>query len=310
MDATLILNPASGDSVPNAEKAPHIQEALAAGGMPTNLVYTSEEKSAADLAREAVARGAECVIVGGGDGTVSLVAAELAGNKAKFGVLPLGTYNNIATSIGMPADLDEACAILARGRTRQIDVGQKDGGGLFFEAAGAGLDAELFPIGHAIKEKRWANFATALRQMVTYEEKAFTLTFDRTVGEAISTLHPHRYRRLVLGEKHLRVKGLFVVVANGPYYGSNLSIAPEAKLDDGLLTVCVYRRFTKWELMRHFWGIAGGKYRYSPKVMNFHVREVNLESAEPLPVHGDGEVIGETPVQFRSVEKALTVLSP
>ena len=145
--------------------------------------------------------------------------------------------------------------------------------------------------------------------MATFEERIFTLTFDRTVKEA-APLHHHEHSRRTLNEKSIRVKALFVVVANGPYYGNNLTVAPEARLDDGLLTVSVYRRFGKWELIRHFWGISGGKYRYSPKVKTFHAAEVRMESASELPVHGDGEVIEKTPAVFRALPKALTVLAP
>jgi len=305
MQATLILNPASGDSTPNEQKAPRFGEILAGGGIAAEVEFISKDRTAGQIARDSVNRGTPLIIAGGGDGTVSPIAAELVGRQTALSVLPLGTYNNIARSLGMPPDAEEACRAIAASEIRAIDVGRAEGGRLFFEAAGVGLDAALFPAGHALKEGRWFNFFRALKLATGYHEQEFTLTFDRAVNDA-----RHETRRNDAAQRSIRVRALFVVVANGPYYGSGFTIAPTARLDDGLLSVNIYRRFTKWELLRHFWSISGGKRRYSPKVKTFHVSEVRIETPSPLDVHGDGEIIGQTPVTFRAEAQTLKVRAP
>jgi diacylglycerol kinase (ATP) len=81
---------------------------------------------------------------------------------------------------------------------------------------------------------------------------------------------------------------LLVVIANGPYYGAGFTVAPDACMDDGLLTVSVFRGFSKWQLLRHFWAISKGQYHYSPKIETYHVAELQVTApAAKLPVHID-----------------------
>jgi diacylglycerol kinase (ATP) len=81
-------------------------------------------------------------------------------------------------------------------------------------------------------------------------------------------------------------------------------------MDNGLLTISIYRKFSKWELLRHFWSISRGQYRYNPKIETYQVAKVRLTSSAKLPVHIDGRQIGELPVTFQVVKQALKVLVP
>jgi diacylglycerol kinase family enzyme len=101
-----------------------------------------------------------------------------------------------------------------------------------------------------------------------------------------------------------------VAVANGPFYGSNLTVCPGAKIDDGLLTVAVYRDFSKRELALHLWSISRGTYRLHPKIEIFESRRLEVFSRTRLSVHVDGNAIGTTPVRFGVRAGALAVLVP
>ncbi|HEX8313096.1 MAG TPA: diacylglycerol kinase family protein [Chthoniobacteraceae bacterium] len=310
MHAFLIINPVSGDDEPNADKVPQIKRALAEAHPQLEVIYTTPERSAGTIAREAVAAGAEVVLVGGGDGTVSQVARELVKTRATLGVLPIGTFNNIARSLGLTADLDVACKVVARGHTREIDIGLANGETCFFEAAGVGLDATLFPIGEEIKGGRWSRIFSALRLTLLYRVQPIQMTFDRTVGEAMPAGAKFRLPPRARQQRSLRRNAILVVVANGPYYGGGFTIAPAARLGDGRLTLSVYRHFSKFELARHFWSISRGQYCYSPKIETYHAAEVRLESIVPLPVHVDGQPYGKLPVTLSTVPKALRVFTP
>lgn len=309
MKALLISNPVSGSTGPHEEAA--LRRALAEAPFEYELVYTTPERGAGVLAAEAVAAGREVVLVSGGDGTVSEVAREVVGRPVTLGIIPTGTYNNIARSLGVPAgDLQAACRPIRKGITRRIDVGLVNGTEFFFEAAGAGMDAALFPLGEEIKSGRWSRIFRVIRLMFAYRTRRFVITFDRPLGETLPTTGRFRLRRRSLARRQIRLRALFVVVANGPYYGAGYTVAEGARLSDGKLTLSVYGRFGKWELIRHFRAIAGGKRAYSPRVSTYHAAEIELNARAPIPIHADGRAVGQLPAVFRAEPKALRVFAP
>lgn len=310
MRAILIINPTSGKDPSNADKVASIQDWLANAPFTTEVAYTTLERGAGVLAKEAVAAGVEVVLVGGGDGTVSEVARHLVHTPSTLGILPIGTFNNIARSIGVLADLPFATSVIAAGHVQHIDVGLANESEYFFEAAGAGLDAALFPFGEEIKEGRWSRILHALDLAIRFRPQRFSITFDRPLGEI---LPPERKRRMTarsLAKRTIQRKALLVVAANGPYYGGGFTVAAGARMHDGYLTLSIFQRFSKWQLLRHFYSIFRGRYRYSPKIETFNVHAVEIASRHPVPVHRDGNELGGTPVTFRALPGALRVFVP
>jgi diacylglycerol kinase (ATP) len=107
-----------------------------------------------------------------------------------------------------------------------------------------------------------------------------------------------------------RTRALMVTVANGPYTGAGMTVAPGARLDDGQFDVRVFRRFSKARLIRHLLSIAFGRYRYAPEVDTYRSRTVRIETARPLPARADSRDLGTTPVEFRVRPGALRVVVP
>ena len=306
--ARLIMNPISGDDQPNPMKLPEIIAAMEAEDIRAEVTFTKADSSPALIAQQAVEEGYDMVVVGGGDGTVSEVAKGLIHAPIPLGIVPIGTYNNIARSLNLPTDVAEACSVLAHGQIKSIDVGQANGKDYFFEAAGVGLDAALFPLGEEIKGGRWGRMLQAARLAILYEPQRISIHLDRPISEARS--QPPARRQAVSSHRELRFKALLVVIANGPYYGTGFTVVPDAIMDDGLLTVSVFRNFSKWELIRHFWSISRGQYNYSPKIETYKVAEVRLTSKAKLPVHIDGHPIGELPIALKSIKHGLKVIVP
>ncbi|NJO42640.1 MAG: diacylglycerol kinase family lipid kinase [Cyanobacteria bacterium CRU_2_1] len=308
------MNPISGEAEqPNPMKLPEIIAALDDAEIRADLAFTEPDESPAQIAQRAVQEGYDMVVVGGGDGTVGEVAKGLINAPIPLGILPIGTYNNIARSLNLPNDLIEACHVLAQGQMKSIDVGQANGEHLFFEAAGVGLDAALFPLGEEIKGGRWGRMLQAFQLAMGYQPQLMQIQFDRPVAEARDRPIPRRrflYRRQAAVQCNLRRSALLVVIANGPYYGSSFTVAPNAVIDDGLLTISIYRNFSKWELLRHFWSISRGQYHYSPKIETYHAAEVRITSEVKLPIHIDGQPIGELPATLRILKHALRVVVP
>lgn len=311
--ARLIVNPVSGNTQPNPMKLPDIIAAMEAVDIRADLTFTKPEESPTLIAQRAVAEGYDLVVVCGGDGTVSQVAKGLLYAPIPLGIIPIGTYNNIAHSLKLPTDTAEACFALAHGQVKQIDVGVANDEYYFFEAAGVGLDAVLFPIGEEIKGGRWHRLLQAVQLIFKYQPQQLRLQFDCPL--LANPQQPTRrqrfwWQRSLLIQSELHRRALLVVIANGPYYGMGFTIAPEAIVDDGLLTVSVFRNFSKWELIRHFWAISLGQYHYSPKLETYNVAEVRITANAPLPVHLDGNPIGELPVKLKAIKQALKVIVP
>jgi diacylglycerol kinase (ATP) len=265
-----------------------LRELLAAYGLADALVASHSAQDARTLAREAVRDGYDLVVAAGGDGTIGLIAEELLDSETALGVLPLGSIMNIPRMLGLARDLDAAAVVLADGVVRSVDVGRA-GDRTFFEAGSVGMHAAMF---------RYAQ----------QFDRGDYLAILRTIWVAI------RYRparmTIQLDDEEVRTRALMVTVSNGPYTGAGMTVAPDARLDDGAFDVRVFRGFSKPELLRHLLSIAFGRYKYSPHVSTYHSRRVRIETARPLPCRADAHDLGTTPVEFTIRPGALRVVVP
>jgi diacylglycerol kinase (ATP) len=230
--------------------------------------------------------------VAGGDGTVESVAAEVVGTHIPLGIIPAGTFNNFARSLDLPLDPIEACKIVAAGTVRPVDVGYANGRP-FFECLGAGLDAELYPVTEEIKSGRLSRILDFLRRAYSFRRQIFSFTLDRPVGDALVHMADNESRHLFQALARNRtpsvlLSALMITVSNGPLFGMNFAIAPHERMDDGLLTVSVFSRYSKLQLWWHFASIAFGRREYRPKSIAFRVAKLRLSGPSKLPVHLDG----------------------
>ncbi len=266
-------------------------------------------------AQELADRGVSLVAVAGGDGTVREVATALVRTAVPLAIIPLGTFNNLALSLGLPRTPEAVCDLIEKGDTKTIDVGLADEHHHFFEAAGVGVDAELFPMGEEVKQGKLRALLRAFTLAARHTQLPVELSFDRPVAAAYlqsfrgRTSVRRRRKRFRKSRRNIKLRCSFVAVGNGPYYGSNFNICPGASLDDGLLRIAVYRDFSKRELLTHLWSISRGRYQYSPKLELFECRTLEVRSRWRLFVHVDGNPIGTTPVRFGTIERGLTVFA-
>jgi diacylglycerol kinase (ATP) len=270
----------------NAVDRDRLLAVMAAHGLGDELFTGDDEADARLRVREAVRDGYDVVVAAGGDGTAELVARELLGTQTALAILPLGSAMNLARSLGLPRDLDEAAAIAAAGEERAIDVG-RSGDRVFFEQASIGLGAALFAQAQRIDEGRYGSVLDLVRVLFRFRPARVSLVLDG---------------------RPVRLHALMVAVAIGPYTGLGLTLAPDARVADGLLDVSAYRGFGRWELVRHLGSIVAGRRRYSPKVTTYRARKVRVEARRPLPVRADADPLGTTPVEFEVVPSALRVI--
>jgi diacylglycerol kinase (ATP) len=310
----LIQNPASGYGNRLARLA--VRQRLAESGSLCREIVVGPGKTIASQTLELLRDGADLIAVAGGDGTVREAASALVGKQVPLLIIPVGTFNNLARSLGIPLDPIAASKLVHTGTLRHIDAGRANRRHYFFEAAGVGVDAQLFPLGEALKQGRLAAIFRAIQVTLIHHQTTIGLRLDRSIERAYQrsfrgrTPMPRRRRRFQTNRDQIRLRGSFLTIANGPYYGSNFNVMPGAKLDDGLLSVGVFRDFSKRELLNHFWSISRGRRQYHPKLETFECAWLEVSAHEPLQVHVDGRPIGTTPAQFEIVPKALPVITP
>jgi diacylglycerol kinase (ATP) len=310
----LIQNPASGAQ--DSESRKRVRERLEGICTVLTEITVEPELNIAERTAELVRQGIDLLVVAAGDSTVHEAASSLVGIGKPLAIVPLGTFNNLALSLNLPRDADAMCDVIEAGHTREIDVGIADENHHFFEAAGVGVDAELFPIGEEFKNGRFDSIVRAIRLAIHYRQTPIELEFDRPVFEAYHRSFrgqapmKKRRRRFRRSRRRIKLRCSFVAIGNGPYYGSNFNVCPGASLEDGLFSIGVYRDFSKLELLRHFWSISGGRRIYHPKMEMFEAKTLQISSSKRLYVHVDGRPIGTTPVRFRILPKALKVVVP
>ena len=316
--ACLLVNPASGmsDSRDHATQNEKIWLELRRAGIWAEMVETQPDEPPGDVAKRAAKEGFTMVIASGGDGTVGATAKGLVGLDCPLGILPMGTYNNFARSLRLPFDLPAACAVLARGRCRRVDVGEANDGHYFLEAAGVGIDAELFPLGEEIKSGRWTRLWQAAKLAYQAEPTRIHFELDLPLSEAyqegragIALASANKPFAAGEGKRSLDFSAYMLIVANTRYYGSGFTVAPNAIMDDGLMNVRIFRNFSKGELLKHFWSISRRRYAYSPKIDTFTAREVHITAKSDLPFHVDGYQVGKLPLRIRCLRRALKVLA-
>src|SRR6202163_342808 len=157
----LFQNPASG--APNPEKRSRVRQRLEAISDTLVEVTVDRHLDLAGKAAESLQEKVDLVVVAGGDGTVREVAGALVSTDMTLAIIPLGTFNNLALSLQLPANPEAICDLIEAGTTRLIDVGMADKLHAFFEAAGVGVDADLFPIGEEVKSRRFQGIGHAIR---------------------------------------------------------------------------------------------------------------------------------------------------
>ena len=290
MRVRAILNPRAGL---RARRAVHALED-APSSWSIELTTTRGPSHAQELAHEAAARGDDLVLAVGGDGTINEVAAGILGSRAALGVLPAGSGNGLARTLGIPLDPRRALARLASGVRRRMDVGRINGQ-VFLNVAGTGFDATIAAAFHD-----WG-LSGGRRGILPYVWLA--------MGE-VRRIRPD-VRTLQVDTLTVEMPMLLAAFANGRQYGGGAIIAPAARIDDGRIDVVVIEAcpmIRAWlSAPRLFLGTIAGFRHYR----HWQVSSATLVAAAPHVHHRDGEPGGEA-VRFEVVVEpgALEVLVP
>jgi diacylglycerol kinase (ATP) len=284
-----LLNPAAGRGagVARIERFRALAERAGA-----ELVTSRDAAHIAEEARRAVADGVERLIVAGGDGTVHHAAQGLAGSGCAIGLIPLGTGNDLAGTLGIPPDLGAAARRALDGPVRRIDLIRVDGT-FCVGYAGVGFDSEV---------TRFANQVRVLRGPLVY---------FYSVIHTLITFEPP-WMRVVHDGGTFEGRVMFTVACNLPRFGGGMRIAPEASIDDGLLDLVIVREVSKRRLLTLFPKVYSGGHVGFPEVSIVRTRRVEITLDRALTLYGGGEPVrplapGET-VAIEVVPGALAVV--
>jgi len=233
----------------------------------------------------------DLVIVGGGDGTLNAAVDALVETKLPLGILPLGTANDLARTLGISNSLAEACQIIACGEMRPIDLGWVNGKH-FFNVASMGLSVKITQRLTKEVKRRWGIFAyAAIALQVIWESRPFSA-------------------EIRIKDKSFRVKTVQIAIGNGRYYGGGMAVVHDATIDDQRLDLYSLEIQHWWQIIPLLPAMRQGRHIRWRGVRALQGTEFVITTRKPRPINTDGEITTYTPATFRVIPKAVNVLVP
>ena len=290
----VIVNAGSGGGNDQAlvdRLAGHFQ----AAGMHAEIELARGGDEIAAAVGNAIARRAPLIVAGGGDGTVSTVAAALVDTGIVFGVLPLGTLNHFARDLGIPIDLADAVAVLARGEAVPVDVGEVNGR-IFVNNSGLGLYPDI------------------VRDRERQQKRLRRGKWPAFVWATLSALrrYPFLVVALVVDGKEVLRKTPFVFIGNNEYRMEGFAIGERSGMEGGLLSLYVAQRPGRWRLLQLALRALTGRLRQARDFDATLAADIVVQSKRKrLRVATDGEVTAMTPpLHYRIRPASLIVMRP
>ena len=289
MNVSLIVNPVSGRGR-GARVAERVSRTLRDRGFPHDLCFSRSPTDPAELARKAVRDRAQIVVGVGGDGLINQIANELVGSETALGVIPAGVGNDFARGVGIPLGVEDACAVLTRGKARRVDVGRV-GERYFLSVAVMGLAAQVNRRANQFQRFRVNALYSALTVASVFLDgpRPFTVRYDGRARRCYSWL---------------------IAVANTWSCARGMALVPAARADDALLDACIVNGMGKLELLSTFPRVFRGRHIYHTGIETLRGRSITISAECPCEVYADGEHIGPLPATFKAVPQGLKVVLP
>ena len=295
MPWTFVVNPAAGRGR-DRDLAPVLRALARRAGLDADVVTSTSAEDAAKLATDAAASGRDLVAVGG-DGTVGLLAGIAADHQCRLGMVPAGSGNDFAAVLGYDRRRPLAAVdAIASGRDETVDLGVVNGRSYACVTC-SGFDAEA---------NRWANTVTSL---------SGTPLYVAAVLRTLAVYKPCPFRITVDGTAY-EMPAWLVAVGNSTSYAGGMHILPHARMDDGLLDVCVIGDLSRAQILRHFPKVFRGAHLDVPGITTYRGSRVTVEAlgtaggTEAMEVWADGERVGPLPATMEPRPAALRVRVP
>lgn len=286
--ALFIINPFSG---PGRRKDidKHLTNVLDKDKFDYSLEYTEKQGHATKLSTKAMEDGCKLIVAVGGDGTVNEVARPLIGSEATLGIIPSGSGNGLARHLGISTETERAIRVINNGFIREIDT-VKANEQTFLSIAGIGFDALVAEKFAGQKYRGFFKYLfISMTEYFPYKPQIF---------------------KMVIDGKKIEREALFISFANSDQFGYNTSIAPEAKIDDGLIDICIVKKFPAWVSPFLAPMLFTKKIDQTPYVEIIRAKEVFLNRKNRI-VNLDGEPVKlKKKLHIRVVPLSLKVIVP
>lgn len=268
-----------------------VEAAFAAAGV-TLLPVESSPRETLTARLVAQAGEADLILAVGGDGTVNSVAAAAYRTGLPVGLIPAGTANDLARTLGLPLDPAAAAQVILAGRQTPIDLGEVNGA-FFFNVASLGLSVKLADKLSSTSKKRWGRlgYLWALLRALA-EARPFSAAITGEDGHTIV------------------VKTLQIAVGNGRHYGGGMVVEQGAEINDGQLDLYSLEFKAVWKLLTIAGSFPTGRHGLSPEVRTLRGRQFKIATRRPRPINMDGELLGATPAIFTVHPAALRMIVP
>lgn len=287
--ALLVVNPVSGTRSKRGLDEMALNR-LTPAGIEVTICLTEGPGHAVELTQKAVAEGLDMVIAAGGDGTVNEIASALSHSDTALGIIPLGSGNGLARTLGIPQDVGEALKVIADGNVEICDRGIANGLP-FYCTFGVGFDAAVSEkFSHEKRRGRISYVRNVLREFLQYQSQPYAIS---------------------VGGKVLTESAFLIAVCNASQYGNNAYIAPAAELSDGLLDLVVIHDGSPLSTVKMGVDLMAGYIDRNARIDSFKVSDVTITRLKSGPVHLDGEplVLG-TNLEVSCDAAALRVFAP
>ena len=292
MHSVLVVNPAAGGGAAARVAEPVADRLRVASEV--RVVLPSSAEAATDAAAEAVASGADVLVVLGGDGLAHLAVQECAGSETALAVVPSGTGNDLGRALGMPLNPISAARVvaeeLAHGQFCRWDAGRVVGGRWFATVLCAGFDAR---VSARVNRMRWPRGKRA---------------YDLAVLREMANLRAMPLR-VETGDEVVERDATLVAVANTRWYGGGIPVCPAADPADGLFDLTVVERVNRRDLVRMLPHLRSGRHVDHPAVRTLRAATVRLGGANGWLAHADGEPQVRLPTTIRCEPGALRVVA-
>jgi diacylglycerol kinase (ATP) len=291
--AFVVINPLAGSGkVDRMVQA--VQDHLDSAGCSYEICQASEWRAIRKAVQAAVRQGFDLCVAAGGDGTISRVASGLVNTGIPLAMLPTGTGNVLARDLGIPATLQGALRLLCGEHTTRAIDAMAIGDRFLFLAVGVGLSALMMRDTGEAEKRRFGRAA-----------------YLWTGFKALLGLQPRRFRLRIDGQRHV-LHAAEVEVANlGAVGEPAIRWGPHVCVDDGTVDICVVRARSVLDLLSIASSVLLGRQRSEPNLHFLRAqRQVHIAADLRLPVQGDGDFLGYTPVRIRVVPGALNVIVP
>jgi diacylglycerol kinase (ATP) len=266
-------------------------EVMQGEGVEVDVQESRDAQHLLALARQAAAEKPDAIVSLGGDGTHHYVVNGIMGSEIPLGIIPCGSGNDFPKGLGIPTQARAAAEVVRAGHIRRVDLGRA-GNTVYGCIAGVGFDSVVTRYANErVRRLRgsWAYAWSILRCVKSYRPEPLQIVSD---------------------VQEFRGEVIFAVVGNNVSYGGGIHLTPRAKLDDGLLDVCVVPYMGKVEFLRWVPRAYRGEHLKHPRIIYFQARKVSLNATSRLELFGDGEFMQELPATIEIIPRALPVIVP